>query len=221
MHPKYQSKSMPDLGDKLKGLSIVASYQSPVQHLPKHLSPQVTHSPTDDYKEAFATAASPSTTYPTIEGEKVPTRVDPTTNTKTAITPFTQILLLWISILIFIITIAGAVVGYIFENILFTSPIMIISSIFGLILSYSFKMKLNKIIKLKNKCLELIFKSNSGKISPQIESPRPDKLEEVDQEQNVSLLAAFRRGDFHKQLAICSSEDLKQLLPVVLSAIFL
>ena len=67
---------MPDLSDKLKGLSIVASYQSPVQHLPKYLSPQVTHSPT----------------------------------------PFTQILLLWISISIFITTIAGAVVGYIFET---------------------------------------------------------------------------------------------------------
>ena len=37
------------------------------------------------------------------------------------------------------------------------------------------------------------------------------------QSKQVSLFESFRRGDFHKQLGVCAGQELKQLLPVVLS----
>eukprot|EP01083_Nonionella_stella_P243209 847692_1 len=151
---------------KVNDLNINITYQSPVKHLPKHISPNspiIPHSPTEDQGSYIDTIPKPQSPTITIDGTKLPTKLDSNTQTKVPYTPKTQIFLLISNISIFIASIILGIIALIATSIdlnIITSCVLIISSILGLILSYSYKTNTNTILFLQTKLLQFINQQN-------------------------------------------------------------
>eukprot|EP01084_Bolivina_argentea_P164156 285429_1 len=92
------------------------------------------------------------------------------------------------------------------------------SAISGLILTYSYKSNTIQISKLKRKVLQFLqnqkLEGINTRMSPKTNTQQTPSFKS-EQSKQISLLSSFRKGDFHKHLAICTTQDIKQLLPVV------
>ena len=206
-------------------------YQSSVTHLPTHISSASSNDTFTSIHPQTASGPLPILTTSAsaltiIDDEELPpTKLDPSTQKQQPYIPNIQLCLLWFNVSIFTIAFAFCLVAILMEyNIISTAPIMIavciivfIVSISGLIMTYSYRNIIFNVLELNTKLYDYIMQTKLQQINSVEDIKSDDGTAEVETIQAVSLLAAFRRGDFHTQLEVCSSEDLKQLLPVVLS----
>lgn len=167
-----------------------------------------------------------------IEDESLPpTKLDPDTQKQVPYIPNIQLCLLWFNASIFTVSIMFVILVIILDYIvIFEYPVIlgimilfIIASISGLVFTYSYRDIIFHVLDLNKRIYDFVMQAKLQQINAAEDEMKPTSPEDQVEENEViplpkvSLLKAFRRGDFHTQLAICSSEDLKQLLPVVLS----
>eukprot|EP01083_Nonionella_stella_P301104 1031344_1 len=193
-----------------------ARYQSSVTHLPKRIigSPRAHHtvlSEVQDHTDRFLDPVMPSVAF---DEEDIPaTKLDQTTRKQSHYIPFLQVCLMSFNMALFTVTILFVIVGVILESKSFSSPVvtgfvvlLFLCSISGLFLTISYKNVISHGLSLNKKIFDAITQAKVQQINNVDLDVEPSQ---------VSLLESFRRGDFPKQLALCSNEDLKQLLPVV------
>ena len=200
-----------------------ARYQSSVVHLPKQLTTPTYDS--GDYSQVYKGSPITSQTSP-IEQSASPT-LDILDNAqkKSQYIPFKQLFLLYFNMVLFVIAIIFAVISIVLEYSVFTSSIiigivalLIIVSISGLVLSVSYRNAMFRILILTEKVSKYM---TSSKIEVTVEERKDSDEEDIPispKYAKISLLQSFMNGQINKELfQVCSGEDLKQLLPVVLS----
>ena len=159
---------------------------------------------------------------PTMDGHRLPSIHHPHHGHRVAYTPKKQQIVLYFNIILFLLCIATAVLailGLYIDSILILSIVIIVASVAGIILSILYGFNLRKLKKLRDRAIKFVGKHRLMTSEALLDDEAEESEEEPEPEydRSKSLLARFRTGDFHKILARCEAEDLKGLLPVVLS----